>query len=316
MEGLHPWDWRAQAEGLQGYPLEDVLRFLGYRRDPDNAARWRRLGAVISINGFMFYDHLGGDGGAGAIELVVHLHQCSVPEAVAFLAQLPPRSARHSSSCLCAPAPHTSLRPQKPPCPERYWPAVRDYLVNECGISDVLLALCRDLGLVHADAQANAVFVRRNTAGQPVGAEILPAEGMRNDAPVGDAGTHSPDPCGAFWMSWELHWPRSVLIAKSALDALSALSLHLLPVTRKGCVVVSTAAVTAWLPAWIEAWNPDRIFCAYDATPHGDHAADRLHRRDYRVVRVRPALDGQDWNDMLRRHRGGEPMDTDDLIFS
>ena len=60
MEGLHLWDWRAQAEGLQGYPLEDVLRFLRYRRDPDNAARWRRLGAAISINGFMFYDHLGG----------------------------------------------------------------------------------------------------------------------------------------------------------------------------------------------------------------------------------------------------------------
>ena len=241
-----------------------------------------------------------------------------MPEAVALLALLPRRSARHSADCLCALAPHASLRPQKPPRPERHWPAVRDYLVNECAISDVLLALCRDLGLVHADGQANAVFVRRNAAGEATGAEILPAGGTRHGTPAADAGTQqSPDPCGAFWMSWELHWPRSVLIAKSALDALSVLSLHLLPVTRKGCVVVSTAAVTAGLlPPWIEAWNPDRIFCAYDATPHGDDAADRLHRRDCRVVRVRPALDGQDWNDMLRRHRGGEPMETDDLIFS
>ncbi len=107
-----------------------------------------------------------------------------------------------------------------------------------------------------------------------------------------------------------------MLIAKSALDALSALSLHLLPVTRKGCVVVSTAAVTAWLPAWIEAWNPDRIFCACDATPHGDHAADRLHRRDYRVVRVRPALDGQDWNDMRRRDPEGNMLEIDDRLIS
>ncbi len=85
-----------------------------------------------------------------------------------------------------------------------------------------------------------------------------------------------------------------------------------MPAKRNGCAVVSTGAVTTTLPIWIEAWNPRRIFCAYDSTPHGDYAAERLFRKDNRVVRVRPALDGQDWNDMLIRDRAGEPLGTDD----
>ena len=76
--------------------------------------------------------------------------------------------------------------------------------------------------------------------------------------------------------------------------------------------MVSTGAATANLPAWIETWNPGRIFCAYDATRQGDDAAGRLIRKDNRIVRLRPALHGQDWNDMLMRERVGEPLETDD----
>ena len=117
-------------------------------------------------------------------------------------------------------------------------------------------------------------------------------------------------------MSWGAEWPLSVLIAKNAIDALSVLSLQLVPATRKGCAVVSAGALSATIPFWIEAWNPRRIFCAYDATPDGDDAAHRLLRKDNRVVPVRPALDGDDWNDMLRRDRSGEPLGTDDRPIS
>ena len=110
----------------------------------------------------------------------------------------------------------------------------------------------------------------------------------------------------------EPDWPNSVILAKNAIDALSVLSLHLVPAGRKGCAVVSTGGATASLPEWIEAWNPGRIFCAYDATRQGDDAAARLIRNDSRVVRLRPALDGLDWNDMLMRDRAGEPLQIDD----
>ena len=306
MRQLHPWDRRLQAEGLRGCPLEDVARALGYRRDPDDAARWRRLGSVVTINRFMFYDHLRGEGGAGAVDLVVHAQRCTVPDALAFLAKLPGRS-RRPPECLCPLLPH----PQ-----ERHWPAVERYLVDERGLSPVLLALCRDLGLVHADRHGNAVFVCRDAAGVATGAEIVPT-GVQRRAAAG-AGEAAPSPLarGGFWISWELDWPHSVLIAKSAIDALSALSLQLMPAERRECAVVSIAAVTPSLPAWIEDWNPRRIFCAYDATPGGDDAAERLFRRDSRVVRVRPALDGDDWNDMRRRDLEGNMFEIDDRLIS
>ena len=82
-------------------------------------------------------------------------------------------------------------------------------------------------------------------------------------------------------MSWGAEWPPSVLlIAKNAIDALSALSLQLVPLKRQGCAVVSAGAVSATIPIWIEAWNPRRIFCAYDTTPDGEDAAQRLLRKD------------------------------------
>ena len=136
--------------------------------------------------------------------------------------------------------------------------------------------------MLYADRHANAVFVRRNAAGEALGAEIVPAAAPRRLAPTGAAAR------GGFWMSWEPDWPNSVILAKSAIDALSVLSLHLVPAGRKGCAVVSTGGATASLPEWIEAWNPGRIFCAYDATRQGDDAAARLIRKDSRVVRLRP----------------------------
>ena len=122
-------------------------------------------------------------------------------------------------------------------------------------------------------------------------------------------------------MSRRPEWPLSVLIAKNAIDALSFLSLQLLPATRKGSAVVSATAVSATavsatIPIWIEVWNPRRIFCGYDATRDGDDALQRLLRRDNRVVRVRTALDGDDWNDMHMRDLLGEPLEIDDRRVS
>ena len=125
MDRPRPWNRRVRAEALRGYPLEDVLRSLGYRRDPACAARWRRAGSVVGINGFMFYDHLRGEGGCGAIDLVIHAGRRTVPEALDFLSELP-----------CRDRFPTDRRP-RPPCPERHWPAIRRYLVERRGIAEI-----------------------------------------------------------------------------------------------------------------------------------------------------------------------------------
>ncbi len=270
-----------RAEALRGYPLEDILRALGYRRDPADSARWRCGRSAVSVNGFMFYDHLHGDGGSGAIDLALHAQRCSLPEAIDFLARLPPRNRRPPT-----------------PCPDRRWLAAQRYLVEKRGIGDALVTLCRDLGLIHADRRGNLAFVRRNAAGKTTGIESISV------AP-------GPDKRGGFWLSWNLDWPRSVILAGNALDALSILSLQLVPARRAACAVVSTGTTDS-LPGWIGAWNPARIFCAYDATPQGHHAANRIARRDNRTVRLRPVIEGGNWNDMLIRDRAGEPIGFDD----
>ena len=277
-----------RAESLRGYPLEPVAQALGYRRDPEDAARWRRPGSVLSINRFMFYDHLRAEEGAGAIQLAGHALGCTPRAAIDFLAEL---------SDLSMPPGGRRQAPAKDP----RWPALRRYLVERRGLGDALVELCRDLGLVHADRHGNPVFIRRNAAGQATGIETVTAATAREPA----AG-------GGFWMSWETEWPHAVILAGNALDALSILSLHLGPAKRTECAVVSTGALSTKVPKWIEAWNPRRIFCAWDATPNGDHAASRLARKDTRIVRLRPALDNRDWNDMLIRDRDGEPLETDD----
>lgn len=275
-----------RAEVLRSYPLEAVAQALGYCSDPADPARWRQPGSVLSINRFMFYDHLRAEGGAGAIELTVHALGCPAPDALDFLAELANLSSLPSD---CRPAPDRDTR----------WPALRQYLVERRGLGDALVELCRDLGLVHADRRGNPVFIRRNATGEPAGVETLPA-------------AQQPTADGGFWMSWEPEWPDAVILTANALDALSVLSLHLLPEKRSKCAVVSTGAVTDTIPKWIETWNPRRIFCAWDATRNGDRAARRLQDKDTRIVRMRPALDDQDWNDMLIRDRDGEPLETDD----
>ena len=287
-----PWNRRVRAEALRGYPLEDAARALGYRRDPADAARWRRPGSVLSINRLMFYDHLCGDGGGGAIDLVVHARRCTRPEAVDFLAGLPRP----------VPPGHREGPPRREPC----WPTLKSHLVERRGLPDTLVELCRDIGLIHASPRGDAVFVRRDAAGRATGAEILPAATPRRPSQPADAAR------GGFWMSWDPDWPTSVILAASALDALSILALHLVPDRRKGCVVVSCGTRAASLPGWIQEWNPRRIFCAYDATARGDRAASRLIRNDNRTVRLRPPIDGKGWNETLLRDRAGEPLESDD----
>ena len=64
---------------------------------------------------------------------------------------------------------------------------------SSSGLANTLVELCRDL--VHADRHGNPVFIRRNTAGKPVGIET-------------SAAAPEPDAQGGFWMSWKTDWRR------------------------------------------------------------------------------------------------------------
>ena len=274
-------------------PLDRVAIALGYRKDPADRARFKRKGSVISIDGEKFFDHLRGAGGGGAIDLVIHATGCRFRDALRFLED---HEGRERAAAF-RPAPRRPCLPRPDP---RAWPGVRDALIRQRALRADMLEACQRRGLLYADDRRNAVFVCRNATGKPAGAEILgtaplPAgKRFRGMAP-GSRKAH-----GGFWLPCDRNRPALVILAESAVDAISARSLRIKETREPGAVVASTAGIAGTVPPWIEEWKPRRILCAYDADSAGDAAARRLADNDPRVIRLRPS-GAKDWNEILMR---------------
>ena len=274
-------------------PLDRVAIALGYRKDPADRARFRREGSVISINGEKFFDHLSGTGGGGAIDLVIHATGCRFPEALRFLGS-------HEGRERAAAIPAAPRRLHLPAPSHRAWPGVRDALVDRRALRVDVLEACHRRGLLYADDRLNAVFVCRNASGEPTGAEILGTAPRADRKPFRGMAPGSRKARGGFWLPCDRNPPAAVILAESAVDAISARSLRIEETRELGAVVVSTAGGASTVPPWIEDWKPRKIVCAYDADNAGDAAAERLALNDPRTVRRRPT-GAKDWNDMLRR---------------
>ena len=274
-------------------PLDRVAIALGYRRDPRDPRRWKRDGSVISINGEKFFDHLNGTGGGGAIDLVIHATGCRFPDALRFLGGL--------AGCRKAAAmPAGTHRLRLPRPGPGAWPRVRNALVRQRALRPETLEACRSRGLLYADGRLNAVFVCRNAGGDTTGAEILGTAHKAGTKGFRGMAAGSRKARGGFWLPCDRNRPALVILAESAVDAISARSLRIEGTRESGAVVVSTAGAAGTFPSWIEDWKPGRIVCAYDADSAGDEAAGRLALGDPRVVRLRPS-GSKDWNDLLRQ---------------
>ena len=96
--------------------------------------------------------------------------------------------------------------------------------------------------------------------------------------------------------------PALVILAESAVDAISARSLCIEGTREHGAVVASTAGLASSIPARIEDWRPKRIVCACDADNAGHRPAERPQISDPRVKRLRPPA-AKDWNEILLQTR-------------
>lgn len=266
---------------LRELPLDTVAVAVGYRQDHRDPRRWKKTGSVIGIDGTRFYDHLLQQGGGGAIDLVMHAHRCTFPQAVDVLERIAPPGT------------------VEPPDGHR-WAAVRDYLKNR-SIDEDLVDRCHGEGIVTTDRRGNAVFAMRGPDGSFAGAEIVGIHRAPGHTPFRGLARGSSRKRGGFWISCPT-MPRkpiggTVLIVESAIDALSA---WLLPLTRKPDFILSTAGATTSLSPWLRDHRVRTILCGYDADPTGDRCAAALED-DPRVLRMRPEGDGiKDWNDLLR----------------
>jgi len=276
-------NWRTRADRLRTLPLSAVLSAVAAVRDPQDSAKWHTARGVLSVSGPKFMNWNLGSGGGGAIDLVMHVRQVGFGQALEWLehrfgsgAALPPQATPPTRS-LALPPPVPGL-----------WPRVERYLVQERKLPATLLKPLAQSGALYADARANAVFLLRDIAALPVGAELrgTTALAWRGMAPG------SRKDRGFFGIPATTS--DTIVLCESAIDAFSCRALH--PGYR--CLSTSGARpAPAWLPSLIAQGLP--IYCGFDADPTGDDMAHRMHQFFPSIRRLRPAA--KDWNDLLRQ---------------
>ena len=161
------WQRGRQAQRLRGIALETVLPLCGARRDPHDPRKWHTPQGVLSVNGPKFMNWHCGQGGGGAIDLVMQLQHLDFKAAVDWLAQ---HFLGVVSEPLVTPLPRLALH-LPPPDPSELQ-RVRHYLVHQRALAPALLEPLIQSGTLYADARANAVFLLLGKENMPVGAEL------------------------------------------------------------------------------------------------------------------------------------------------
>ncbi|HEV2207849.1 MAG TPA: DUF3991 and TOPRIM domain-containing protein [Verrucomicrobiae bacterium] len=275
--------WRQRAQQLRRLPLVAVLQLSDAHPDRYDPHKWHTCRGVLSVTGAKFMNWNCGQGGGGAIDLVMHLHRLGFGQALEWLEN------HFGTSVIAAwsPPPQPSLS-LPAPCPE-HLERVRRYLLYERHLPVLLLEPLIGSGSLYADARANAVFVLCGERNEPVGAELrgTTAVAWRGMAP----GSRKDQGYFAIPAAPEL---TQVVLCESAIDAISCHALH--PQYR----CLSTAGArpnTAWLPELLV--HAGQLYCGFDSDDTGEAMAQFMMRLYPAIQRLPPPC--KDWNDALRQ---------------
>lgn len=281
-------DFRRRADAVREVSLEDVLLYRGAVRDPRDKSKWRTERGPVTVTGAKFSCWHSGHGGGGAIDLVMHLADVTVRQAVAWLEQhmaaegtpRPSPSSNHSS------VERSSGKLRLPADNERLLDHVIQYLVGR-HLQIGLLAPLIESGRLYADDRGNAVFLLvAGKANRPVGAEL---RGTSHRIWRGMAPGTCKD-AGYFWVG--ARGSSKIVLCESAIDSISCSQFN------PNCICISTSGVRS-NPRWLGGLIARRyeIHCGFDADEAGDAAADAMLARHAAVQRLRPPA--HDWNDAL-----------------
>ena len=171
---------KQEINDLRAIPLGLVMERMGAEPDPADPKRnFLHPAGRITVTDDKFYNHTQGKGGGGAVDLAMHLGDCSFKEAISWLAkevgkeetirqyQVEAR-ARVERISQETPVPKLGI-PEKD---ESKTAQVLNYLHNKRGIPMEALQEAMKNGNLWADKNGNCVFALRNAEGKTVGAEI------------------------------------------------------------------------------------------------------------------------------------------------
>jgi hypothetical protein len=237
---------------------------------------------VLSITGAKFMNWNCSQGGGGAIDLVMHLHNLGFCEAVQWLWRSFPDSHCPEPDRIFLRSPLTL----PPPDPAKLW-RVQRYLIGERRLPCALVESLLQSGTLYADHRANAVFLLLGKQNNPVGAELRGT----TPRPWHGLAPGSQKDLGYFAVSAGSF--RAVILVESAIDAISCLALH----PQHRCISTAGARPNPrWLTALLNDGYP--VYCGFDADRTGEDMACAMIAVHPTVQRLRPPH--HDWNDVLK----------------
>lgn len=291
--------WRRRADAARAVPLEAVLLSRGAVRDRRDRHKWHTEQGPLSVTGEKFTNWHGGQGGGGAIDLVMHLAGVDFRTALGWLEQhlaVGPPSSGQSATPASGAEPSPPLREGpgtlRLPIPDdRLLDRIRQYLTRRRGLAGWLIEPLIQSGKLYADRRANAVFLLvTGKAQRPVGAELRGTgpRVWRGMAP----GTRKDQ--GYFWIG--APGSREIVLCESAIDAISCYQMA----PQRICI--STSGVRAD-PPWLDVLlaRGYELSCGFDADGPGDAAAASMMALHPAVRRLRPPA--HDWNDAINSSR-------------
>ncbi|MBD2520475.1 plasmid recombination protein [Nostoc sp. FACHB-973] len=219
-----------KTQQLRDLPLVDVAWELGLH---NSQGKWKGHGHIINIDGPKFYDFAPDQqkGSGGAIDLVMHVNQCNLRQAVVWLHErfgeagaigAAIAKTREVAAEIIQLEPRDKFR--LPVEDKAKWLAVSNYLTQKRGIPENFVELLHKRGLVYADDQQNAVFVMRNLGEEPqaIGAFLRGTRGENNTFKGYEKGTVRREGWFHFRLGGQPTDPvEKVVLLKSPIDAIS-----------------------------------------------------------------------------------------------
>lgn len=290
-------DLRRCAAAFRAMPMETVLLLHGAVRDRHDKSKWHTDQGPLSVSGPKFMNWRRGQGGGGAIDLVMHLTGLDFLAAVAWLHQHLAASTSNKPAIPLFDRESSVPIPERPgtlrlPVPNNHMLGrVRQYLTRCRRLEASRIEPLVQSGKLYADSRGNAVFLlTAGKAQRPVGAELRGtgpriwrglAPGTRKDL-------------GYFWIG--VQGSCEIVLCESAIDAISYFQMD----PHRICI--STSGIRAD-PSWLDGLlvRGYQVYCGFDADRPGDAAAARMITLHPAIKRLRPPV--HDWNEVLVSNR-------------
>ncbi len=278
-------DIRKKADEVRNIELGALLQHFGSTKDFQDKAKWHTSQGVISVNGPKFMNWSRGEGGGGAIDLVMHLQGLGFKDAVAWLYDnFTCTTAQNVPNQLHIPKQILKL-PQRN---DKNLQLVIHYLRDVRCIPQQFLNNLIQSGKFYADIRGNAVFLLLGKKKRVVGAEL---RGTCNTQWRGMA-PGSRKKSGCFYIVGERS--RRMVLCESAIDAISCAVLH-----PKYTAISTSGAIAN--PAWLHNFlrNGCKIYCGFDTDKTGETMATKMIKQYPSIKRLRPSR--HDWNEVLQQ---------------